>query len=141
MSLVMPKYHCYKCGHDWIPRRTQRPALCPNCNYARFDDPGSLANPINPGESVTGAPKPTGNAKVDFVALEDLSKKLTQAIAEVQSERKLNLSEEEVKLAKRLIRILREADAHTKELLLGEMHNAEMEIGARAGKDRKKKTG
>lgn len=55
MALVLPKLHCYKCGHNWSPRSDRRPALCPNCNFARFDDPSAVPNPIPPSSGLPEA--------------------------------------------------------------------------------------
>ncbi len=42
----MPRHHCFKCGHEWIPRNPRRPALCPKCGYTRWDDPDAVPNPV-----------------------------------------------------------------------------------------------
>ncbi len=33
-------YQCFQCGHKWLPRTTERPALCPKCKSLRWDKPG-----------------------------------------------------------------------------------------------------
>jgi len=37
------KLHCHRCSHAWTPRSERRPAVCPNCNSARWDDHGRPA--------------------------------------------------------------------------------------------------
>lgn len=29
--------HCYRCGHDWIPRSDSRPKACPKCRSSRYE--------------------------------------------------------------------------------------------------------
>lgn len=44
--LLMEYLHCYKCGHNWLPRKRGRPFLCPHCNFPAWDDPKAVPNPI-----------------------------------------------------------------------------------------------
>jgi len=30
-SMGLPHHHCERCGHDWVPRRDEKPNLCPKC--------------------------------------------------------------------------------------------------------------
>ncbi len=34
----LPRLHCLRCGHDWIPR-TERPETCPKCHSAYWHRP------------------------------------------------------------------------------------------------------
>jgi len=98
MSLDLPKLHCYKCGHDWIPRSPRRPALCPNCNFARFDDPSAVPSPIFPvnvagGDSTIDTPRlnqnvvesTTGNRKWELLLREILESGDSVFIRAIQS--------------------------------------------------------
>lgn len=31
------KYHCLRCGHDWIPRKEDYPRMCPRCKSVLWD--------------------------------------------------------------------------------------------------------
>jgi len=33
-------FHCEQCGHTWLPRSEERPALCPKCKSLRWDKIG-----------------------------------------------------------------------------------------------------
>ena len=44
----LPRHRCQKCGHIWIPRRDEKPAVCPECKTKHWDDrpsPGSYNTP------------------------------------------------------------------------------------------------
>ena len=30
---------CLRCGHKWLPRKIERPRLCPKCHSAYWDVP------------------------------------------------------------------------------------------------------
>ena len=34
--MVLPSLECIKCGHKWIPRRAEPPAVCPKCGNSRW---------------------------------------------------------------------------------------------------------
>ena len=37
-EVSLPKFHCYRCGHDWVPRKL--PVLmCPKCKSKLWDKP------------------------------------------------------------------------------------------------------
>lgn len=31
-KFILKSCHCVKCGHDWYPRKPQRPFVCPKCH-------------------------------------------------------------------------------------------------------------
>ena len=33
---VLPGFRC-RCGHEWLPRDTERPHVCPKCKSPRWD--------------------------------------------------------------------------------------------------------
>jgi len=35
----LPVYYCERCNHEWVPRKTIRPAVCPACKDPRWDRP------------------------------------------------------------------------------------------------------
>lgn len=35
---IITKKHCLRCGWSWTPRYPGRPATCPNCSAARWDE-------------------------------------------------------------------------------------------------------
>jgi len=36
MEVKIKKIHCYRCGHDWVPRKS-RVVICPKCKSPYFD--------------------------------------------------------------------------------------------------------
>ena len=65
--------HCYKCGHEWLPRKPGRPQRCPRCQSFEWDDSA-------------GAP-PSASAKRTLrVLLEKVYRDRKQNILEVQHE-------------------------------------------------------
>ena len=39
MIIVLPHLSCQRCGHSWIPRRPQKPRVCPTCRSPYWDRP------------------------------------------------------------------------------------------------------
>ena len=37
MSKTIKQCKCDKCGHKWWPTKPGRPAVCPDCNNAKWD--------------------------------------------------------------------------------------------------------
>ncbi len=35
----LPRLHCLRCGHEWIPRSERKPGTCPKCNSPYWDRP------------------------------------------------------------------------------------------------------
>lgn len=33
----LPTLECKRCGHEWIPRKPQKPKVCPKCKSAYWD--------------------------------------------------------------------------------------------------------
>ena len=42
-KIKMDGYRCEACGHEWVPRSTERPALCPKCKSLRWDKAREVA--------------------------------------------------------------------------------------------------
>jgi len=38
-TIVLKRYTCERCGHKWLPRREEKPRVCPNCNSPYWDRP------------------------------------------------------------------------------------------------------
>jgi predicted Zn-ribbon and HTH transcriptional regulator len=38
-SLDVVRVQCRRCGHQWIPRKPERPPVCPKCYSAKWDYP------------------------------------------------------------------------------------------------------
>jgi Zn finger protein HypA/HybF involved in hydrogenase expression len=54
MTLIeIIKITCLRCGHSWIPRKTDI-RLCPRCKTVNWDVPPS---PLSEGQSVEGQPE------------------------------------------------------------------------------------
>jgi len=39
MKIKLKGYRCERCGHEWSPRKNQRPNVCPKCKTAYWDKP------------------------------------------------------------------------------------------------------
>jgi DNA-directed RNA polymerase subunit RPC12/RpoP len=37
--LTLPTLRCERCGHRWIPRKSERPESCPHCKSRIWDKP------------------------------------------------------------------------------------------------------
>ena len=37
VMVELPKFKCLRCQHSWIPRKVEKPRLCPKCNSAYWD--------------------------------------------------------------------------------------------------------
>jgi len=35
--IVLPRLKCKRCGHEWHPRRTVKPKVCPKCKSPYWD--------------------------------------------------------------------------------------------------------
>ena len=35
----LPSWSCRRCGHKWIPRKADRPVVCPECKSPWWDKP------------------------------------------------------------------------------------------------------
>jgi predicted Zn-ribbon and HTH transcriptional regulator len=35
-----------RCGHEWLPRKGERPSVCPKCKSPRWDKPKIDNNPL-----------------------------------------------------------------------------------------------
>ena len=40
--MKLPRYHCQRCGHEWVPR-TDQPPLCPHCKSPYWNRPRPVA--------------------------------------------------------------------------------------------------
>ena len=38
-SYILPELHCLRCHHDWVPRKPEKPIVCPGCNSPYWDIP------------------------------------------------------------------------------------------------------
>lgn len=38
-KISLPKLHCLRCGHNWIPRKETPPKRCPKCNSPYWNKP------------------------------------------------------------------------------------------------------
>ena len=38
-QVLVPKYECLRCGHDWIGRIATKPLRCPQCKTPYWDRP------------------------------------------------------------------------------------------------------
>jgi predicted Zn-ribbon and HTH transcriptional regulator len=36
-EIILPKFKCKRCGHEWIPRNMKKPKQCPNCHSPYWD--------------------------------------------------------------------------------------------------------
>jgi len=39
----LPKFNCLRCGHEWHPRKPERPRRCANCKDSNWDKPRQWA--------------------------------------------------------------------------------------------------
>ncbi len=39
MAHILHERHCLRCGHLWLPRQFERPAVCPSCKQKFWDLP------------------------------------------------------------------------------------------------------
>ena len=39
IDITKKGYHCLRCNHNWIPRKSEYPAECPKCKSARWNKP------------------------------------------------------------------------------------------------------
>jgi len=39
VELIVMGYRCERCGHEWVPIKTDTPRLCPGCKSAYWDTP------------------------------------------------------------------------------------------------------
>ncbi len=37
LEVVVKKLRCLRCGHEWIPNKTEKPRLCPACHSPYWD--------------------------------------------------------------------------------------------------------
>ncbi|MCK9356285.1 MAG: hypothetical protein M0R22_03925 [Dehalococcoidia bacterium] len=37
MLIELPTLECLRCGHKWVPRKTEPPKTCPRCNSPYWD--------------------------------------------------------------------------------------------------------
>lgn len=35
--MKLPKFKCKRCGHKWIPRKKDKPLICPKCKSPYWD--------------------------------------------------------------------------------------------------------
>jgi DNA-directed RNA polymerase subunit RPC12/RpoP len=38
-TFTLPVVKCLKCNHEWSPRKSGRPTLCPECKNRAWDEP------------------------------------------------------------------------------------------------------
>jgi rubrerythrin len=39
ITITVQAYKCLRCGHTWIPRKKERPRVCPKCHSPYWDKP------------------------------------------------------------------------------------------------------
>lgn len=39
IMLKVPGFRCERCGHEWQPRASKRPTVCPKCKNPYWDKP------------------------------------------------------------------------------------------------------
>jgi len=44
-KLKLPVLKCLRCGHEWFPRKPEKPLVCPGCNSPYWDRPRQRAKP------------------------------------------------------------------------------------------------
>lgn len=54
IEVKVNKIHCLRCGHEWIPRKSDV-RLCPSCKSAYFDKPRNT--PKNPDKEESNGSK------------------------------------------------------------------------------------
>ena len=50
---VLPMWNCLRCGHEWYPRRKDRPRQCPNpkCHSVWWDTPKTVKTTTGPAKA------------------------------------------------------------------------------------------
>lgn len=48
---TVSRYHCFKCGHEWLPRNSRVPKLCPKCHCRKWQGPTSQLLSLTPEEA------------------------------------------------------------------------------------------
>jgi len=43
-TIILKKYNCVRCNHEWIPRKASKPRVCPNCISAYWNIPRGALN-------------------------------------------------------------------------------------------------
>jgi DNA-directed RNA polymerase subunit RPC12/RpoP len=41
--IILPKFLCCRCQHEWHPRKPERPVVCPRCKSAWWNKPRKTA--------------------------------------------------------------------------------------------------
>lgn len=39
VNIKVRGFRCFRCGHEWVPKRKEEPRVCPNCHSPYWNKP------------------------------------------------------------------------------------------------------
>lgn len=61
VTLTLEGFHCLRCDHEWVPRGTDEPVICPKCKSAYWNKPRRIRG--DQGTVATTRPVPRKSSK------------------------------------------------------------------------------